>query len=29
MEKDGLEDGIEEWDEICGVPTSDVGKIPK
>jgi len=29
MEEDGLEDGVEEWDEIYGLPGSDGGIIPK
>jgi len=29
MEEDGLEDGVEEWDEIYGLPGSDGGKIPE
>jgi len=27
VEEDGLEDGVDEWDEICGLPTSDASKI--
>ena len=29
IEEDGLEDGVEEWNEIYGLPRSDGGKIPE
>jgi len=30
VEEEGLEDDVEEWHEICGLPTLDVGKkIPE
>jgi len=27
VEEDGLKDSVEEWDEIYGVPASNVAKI--